>query len=138
MLKKGGRLVYSTCSFNPIEDEAVVAAALSRHIKQIELVDVSKEVSPHLKYRPGMINWKVYHKGKGKREGPIWYEKYDDVPSWRRKVVKEILTSRKIFGRISNRGTFYTELVKENQLINLAKDTVFKYESTFNPQTLKC
>jgi multisite-specific tRNA:(cytosine-C5)-methyltransferase len=32
-LKKGGRLVYSTCSFNPIEDEAVVAAALSRHIK---------------------------------------------------------------------------------------------------------
>ena len=41
LLKKGGRLVYSTCTFNPIEDEAVVAAALSRHIKQIELVDVS-------------------------------------------------------------------------------------------------
>ena len=57
LLKKGGRLVYSTCTFNPIEDEAVVAAALSRHIKQIELVDVSKEVSPHLKYRPGLLNW---------------------------------------------------------------------------------
>ena len=25
MLKIGGRLVYSTCTFNPIEDEAVVA-----------------------------------------------------------------------------------------------------------------
>lgn len=25
MLKVGGRLVYSTCTFNPIEDEAVVA-----------------------------------------------------------------------------------------------------------------
>ena len=25
MLKEGGRLVYSTCTFNPIEDEAVVA-----------------------------------------------------------------------------------------------------------------
>ena len=25
LLKVGGRLVYSTCSFNPVEDEAVVA-----------------------------------------------------------------------------------------------------------------
>lgn len=66
LLKKGGRLVYSTCSFNPIENEAVVAAALCRHIKQMALVDVSGEVSPDLKYRPGMINWRVYHRGKGR------------------------------------------------------------------------
>lgn len=77
MLKKGGRLVYSTCSFNPIENEAVVAAALSRHIKQVELVDISKEVSPHLKYRPGLTSWQVLHKGKGKRNPPEWYQTFD-------------------------------------------------------------
>ena len=30
MLKSGGRAVYSTCSLNPIEDEAVVSAAISQ------------------------------------------------------------------------------------------------------------
>ena len=30
MLAVGGRLVYSTCAFNPIEDEAVVSAMLEQ------------------------------------------------------------------------------------------------------------
>jgi multisite-specific tRNA:(cytosine-C5)-methyltransferase len=34
----GARLVYSTCSLNPIEDEAVVAEALRRN-QSFELVD---------------------------------------------------------------------------------------------------
>lgn len=91
LLKKGGRLVYSTCTFNPLENEAVVAAAVARHIKQMKIVDVSDEVSPHLKYRPGLTSWKVFHRGKGKRHGPKWYTRFDDVEDWRQKVVKETM-----------------------------------------------
>ncbi|TNV84770.1 hypothetical protein FGO68_gene17463 [Halteria grandinella] len=91
LLKKGGRLVYSTCTFNPLEDEAVVADILSKHIKQVELVDVSSELSPHLKYRPGRTHWKVYHRGKGQREPSAWYTRYEDVPNWKKKVIKETM-----------------------------------------------
>ncbi len=41
MLAVGGTLVYSTCSLNPIEDEAVVAELLRRFAGVLELVDVS-------------------------------------------------------------------------------------------------
>ena len=41
LLVAGGRLVYSTCSLNPIENEAVVAALLKQYGDKIRLLDVS-------------------------------------------------------------------------------------------------
>ena len=85
MLKKDGRLVYSTCSFNPIENEAVVQAALKKMKDFVEIVDVSEEVSPYLRYRPGLLKWKVFHRGKGKNHPALWYQTWPSVPEWKRK-----------------------------------------------------
>jgi 16S rRNA C967 or C1407 C5-methylase (RsmB/RsmF family) len=38
MLKVGGKITYSTCSLNPIENEAVVAAALKEFKGKIRLI----------------------------------------------------------------------------------------------------
>lgn len=45
LLKVGGKLAYSTCSLNPIENEAVVAAVLKENGDSIKLCDVSSSTS---------------------------------------------------------------------------------------------
>ncbi|KAL1961972.1 hypothetical protein VTN77DRAFT_707 [Rasamsonia byssochlamydoides] len=68
MLKVGGRVVYSTCSMNPIENEAVVASAIERcgGLSNVEIIDCSGEL-PGLKRVPGLRSWKVMD-----REGRMW------------------------------------------------------------------
>ena len=71
MLADGGRIVYSTCSLNPMENEATVLSAL-RHRPDFELLP-TEELLPKLKRRPGLTSWKVMH-----NDG-TWYEKFEEV-----------------------------------------------------------
>ena len=59
LLKPGGRMVYSTCSINPLEDEAVVSALL-RHFKgALRLVDTRADGSlPRMVSSPGLSSWR--------------------------------------------------------------------------------
>ncbi|XP_057492702.1 uncharacterized protein LOC130778213 isoform X1 [Actinidia eriantha] len=75
LLKVGGRMVYSTCSINPVENEAVVAEILRRCGGSVELLDVSSEL-PQLVRRPGLKKWKVRDKGS-------WLASYKDVSKFR-------------------------------------------------------
>eukprot|EP01080_Neovahlkampfia_damariscottae_P005577 gene5577-9393_t len=61
LLEVGGKMVYSTCSINPIEDEATVAQVLRMSKGSLELVDVSKTLD-NLKYKKGLTTWKILDK----------------------------------------------------------------------------
>ncbi|KAJ5294927.1 hypothetical protein N7508_009748 [Penicillium antarcticum] len=78
MLKVGGRVVYSTCSLNPVENEAVVASAIERcgGAANVKIIDCSAEL-PGLKRASGLRNWKVMD-----REGRMW-KSWKDVEEHR-------------------------------------------------------
>ncbi|XP_055335225.1 RNA cytosine C(5)-methyltransferase NSUN2-like isoform X2 [Paramacrobiotus metropolitanus] len=58
MLAVGGRLVYSTCSMNPVENEAVISRVLNEAKTSVELVDCSNRL-PGLQRRPGLQQWSI-------------------------------------------------------------------------------
>ncbi|XP_053253223.1 RNA cytosine C(5)-methyltransferase NSUN2 [Podarcis raffonei] len=80
-LAEGGRMVYSTCSLNPVENEAVIASLLEKSEGALELADVSSEL-PGLKRMPGVTQWKVMTK-----DGQ-WFEDWSEVPSNRQTQIR--------------------------------------------------
>ncbi|KAE8706956.1 peroxidase 17-like [Hibiscus syriacus] len=97
LLKVGGRMVYSTCSMNPVENEAVVAEILQRCGGSVELVDVSNEL-PQLIRRPGLTKWKVRDKG-------VWLASYKDARKLQRNgngIVPSMFPSGKNYTDLTN------------------------------------
>ena len=58
LLREGGLLAYSTCSLNPIENEAVVGSILRAFEGDIEIVDTSGWLEG-LTWAPGITAWEV-------------------------------------------------------------------------------
>lgn len=62
LLRIGGEIVYSTCSLNPVENEAVIAEVLRLYPNEIEVVDCSSSFDDTsiIKVREGLTDWKLY------------------------------------------------------------------------------
>jgi len=89
ILKVGGRIVYSTCSLNPIEDEAVIAGVLQRANGALRLVDVGDQL-PELKRRSGITSWRVMDKSGQ------WYDKHEQLPEHLKKFPETVFPPEKI------------------------------------------
>jgi len=66
LLRVGGVLCYSTCSANPMENEAVVAELLRQG--SLELVEDCASLLEGFKTRPGLSTWKVLCEEKSNRQ----------------------------------------------------------------------
>lgn len=122
MLKVGGRIIYSTCSMNPIENEAVVAEIIKRAEGAIRLVDVSNDLL-ELKRNPGIIKWMMKD-----RDGSI-YSSFEEVPEEKKKYIVESMFPSKniqsfamdkclrVYPHLQNTGGFFVAVLeKTNEL----------------------
>jgi 16S rRNA C967 or C1407 C5-methylase (RsmB/RsmF family) len=116
LLKVGGKMTYSTCSLNPVENEGVVAALLKEFPGKIRLL---KSELPHFKFHPGLTSWKTlvskpWNQIKEKKPEDSFFQefaKYEDVPASLHNFVKETMFSNYFTQDILN------ELPKTNRLM---------------------
>ncbi|KAL1522871.1 hypothetical protein AB1Y20_017836 [Prymnesium parvum] len=81
LLKEGGLLLYSTCSFSPVENEAVVASAL-RHCDGVTLVDTTSAL-PDLITSEGLSTWRVNVGAAGDGISSWADASAEDAAAWR-------------------------------------------------------
>jgi hypothetical protein len=97
LVKKGGRVVYSTCSLDPIENEAVVVSAIARMggpslyrilspPKRLENDIEEDEALADFEYSPGSTQWTVPDP-KFSAENPALYHTLGDVPKQHKRAV---------------------------------------------------
>ncbi len=89
LTKVGGKVCYSTCSMNPIEDEAVVNAVFEIYGEAIELVDVA-ETLKGFKYRKGLGHWHVMAENKT-HDGFTEFKNFAEVPKELHGKVRETM-----------------------------------------------
>ncbi|XP_058129070.1 tRNA (cytosine(34)-C(5))-methyltransferase [Anopheles ziemanni] len=82
LLEVGGKLVYSTCSLNPIENEAVLHHLLKQTDDSLEIVECG-HMLPTLKYSKGMTYWEPATHKELK-----YYKSFDEVPENQRTVLR--------------------------------------------------
>ncbi|XP_043267526.1 tRNA (cytosine(34)-C(5))-methyltransferase [Venturia canescens] len=80
MLEIGGKMVYSTCSLNPIENEAVLHRLLCETGDSVQLVD-GRDYVPGLNCDPGVTTWMPGSKNLN------YYKTWEEVPEqWQTQI----------------------------------------------------
>ena len=126
LVKSGGRVVYSTCSLDPIENEAVVAEVL-RNDPSLKLIS-AHDLIPKLLASEGMTQWPVL----SDECSIVQNEQEEDnflSPS-EKEIIDTLPLCMRVWNDESTAGGFFLAVIEKKSSLETEANTLFNRELT--------
>ena len=137
LLRPGGMMVYSTCSIDPIENEAVIAE-LVRKCPWMEVVDIDESKVKGLVWHSGLTSWGPLDEEGKIAKLPEKVQFFDEryLPPNEQELKKALSKTRRLYPQDNNTGGFYvfSNTVKVQLLKALQRRSSINWRSVVKNQ----
>ena len=116
LLRPGGNMVYSTCSLDPTENEAVIAELL-RQCPWLELVDIDDSKVEGLTWHRGLTHWEQIDEegniAEDRTSVPFYKPQYD--PPSEQDILDVLPYCRRLYPADNNTGGFFVAMLHHKE-----------------------
>ena len=116
LLRPGGTMVYSTCSIDPVENEAVIAE-LIRKCPWMEVIDIDESKVESLAWHQGLTTWSPLDEQgvvpDDPQSVPFFDERY--LPPKEQTLLDALPKTRRLYPQDNNTGGFYVALLRHRK-----------------------
>lgn len=116
LLRPGGTMVYSTCSIDPVENEAVIAELIQK-CPWMDVIEIDESNVDGLIWHPGLTAWSpLDEQGKASerpQDVPFFDERY--LPPSDDAILNALSKTRRLYPQDNNTGGFFVALLRHRE-----------------------
>ncbi len=116
LLRPGGTMVYSTCSIDPVENEAVIAELIQK-CPWMDVIEIDESNVDGLVWHQGLTAWSpLDEQGKASeppQDVPFFDERY--LPPSNDEILNALSKTRRLYPQDNNTGGFFVALLRHRE-----------------------